>query len=254
MIRSARPKTYVSSASSAFASFAADLAAAVFPVAFALTGRQGALDQAERPHGLAMPEAPADVFDRIGEARTVPAGADRGVRPAAGTLSGVLDAHRQVEPVKYMKDSSGARGLSQRSRAVGAVAQNRHLRVRGHAETAQHAVQLRALPVGLTGHAAEQDQPSIVIADLGRHHLKRPTLVAARRPDMPGIDRHRHRLRRRRRWRRFRPPQALTLEASPNPRGPAADRLVPRWVIADGEELRQEPPGAAIWQPSPHLR
>jgi hypothetical protein len=35
-----------------------------------------------------------------------------GSRPAASALSGVLDAHRQVEPVKYMKDSSGARGLS----------------------------------------------------------------------------------------------------------------------------------------------
>ena len=30
-------------------------------------GRQGAVDQAERPRGLAMPKAPADVFDRIGE-------------------------------------------------------------------------------------------------------------------------------------------------------------------------------------------
>ena len=29
--------------------------------------RQCALDQAERPPGLAMPKAPADVFDRIGE-------------------------------------------------------------------------------------------------------------------------------------------------------------------------------------------
>ena len=29
---------------------------------------------------------------------------------------------------------------------------------------------------------------------------------------------------------------------------------MPRWIIAEGEELGQEPPGAAIWQPSPHLR
>src|ERR1700739_2621702 len=27
-----------------------------------------------------------------------------------------------------------------------------------------------------------------------------------------------------------------------------------RWIIAEGEELGEEPPGAAIWQPSPHLR
>ena len=69
-----------------------------FPLRLRFDDRQGALDQAERPHVLAMPKTPADVFDRIGEARTVPAAAGRGVRPAAGALSGVLDAHRQVEP------------------------------------------------------------------------------------------------------------------------------------------------------------
>src|SRR6202012_1870413 len=130
--------------------------------------RQGALDQAERPPGLAMPKAPADVLDRIGEFGPVPAVADGVGRPAAGALSGVLNAHRQVEPVEYMKDSPGARGLPQRPRAVGAVAQDRHLRVRRHAATAQHAVQLRVLLVCLTGHATEQDRLSIVIADLGR--------------------------------------------------------------------------------------
>jgi len=65
-------------------------------------------------------------------------------------LSGVLNAHRQVEPVNYMKDSSDARGLSQRSRAVGAIAQDRHLRFRRHAKIAKHAVQLRVLLVCLT--------------------------------------------------------------------------------------------------------
>ena len=47
---------------------------------------------------------------------------------------------------------------SQRSRAIGAIAQDRHLRFRRHAKTAQHAVQLRVLLVCLTGHATEQDQ------------------------------------------------------------------------------------------------
>jgi len=47
-----------------------------------------------------MPKAPADVLDRIGKARTVAAGANRGVGPAAGALSGVLNAHCQVESVK----------------------------------------------------------------------------------------------------------------------------------------------------------
>src|ERR1700761_7380701 len=125
-----------------------------------------------------MLQAPAEVLDRIGEARTVLAGTGRGVRPAAGALGGVLNAHRQVEPVEDMKDRSGARGLSQRSRAVCAVAQACHLRIRRHAETTQHAVQLRGLLVGLTGDAAEADQLSIVIADLGGHHLECPALVA----------------------------------------------------------------------------
>ena len=66
--------------------------------------------------------------------------------------------------------------------------------VRRHAETAQHAVQLRVLLVCLAGHATEQDWLAIVIADLGRHNLERPSLVVTRRPDMPGVDRHRHRL------------------------------------------------------------
>lgn len=112
-----------------------------------------------------------------------------------GNPSLALDAVGPSTPtVEYMKDSAAARGLPQRSRAVGAVAQDRHLRVRRHAETAQHAVQLRVLLVCLTGHATEQDRLSIVIADLGRHSLECPALVATRRPDMPGVDRHRHRL------------------------------------------------------------
>ena len=73
-------------------------------------GRQRALAQAERPPGLTMPKAPADVFDRFG-AGAVQAAACRGVRPAAGALSGMLDAYRDVKPVKYMTDGSGARGL-----------------------------------------------------------------------------------------------------------------------------------------------
>ena len=45
-----------------------------------------------------MPKASADVFDRIGEFGPAPAVADGIGRPAAGTLSGVLDAHREVKP------------------------------------------------------------------------------------------------------------------------------------------------------------
>jgi hypothetical protein len=109
-----------------------------------------------------------------------------------------------------MKDSSGARGLSQRSRAVRTVAQDRHLRIRRHAETAQHAVQLRVLLVCLTGHATEQDQLFIVIVDLRRYHLERPALVAMR--------------------------------------GPAPDRLMPWKVSTKREELGRKPPGRAIRQ------
>ncbi len=124
------------------------------------------VDQAERPSGLAMPKAPVDVFDRIRVLGPVPAVTDRVGRPPAGTLIGMLDANRMVKPVEYMINGPDACGLSQRSGTVGAVAQDRHLRFRGHAETGQHAAQLRSLPVGDAGYAAEQDRLSIVIADL----------------------------------------------------------------------------------------
>ena len=127
--------------------------------------RSGALSAAGRPSpssGLVLPPC---LGRSLGEARTVPAVADRGVRPAAGASSGVLDAHRQVEPVESMKDSPGARGLPQRSRAIGAVAQDRHLRVRRHAETAQHAVQLRVLLVCFTGHATQFAKPNCTASE-----------------------------------------------------------------------------------------
>jgi hypothetical protein len=102
------------------------------------------------------------------------------------------------------------------------------------------------LLVCLTGDATEQDRLFIVSADLGRHHLECPALVATRRPDMPGADRHRHRLRRRHRPWRFRPRHGLPFDTGPNPRGAAADRLVPWKVSTEREELGQKPPGAAI--------
>jgi hypothetical protein len=54
-----------------------------------------------------------------------------------------------------MKDSSGVGGLPQSSRAVRAIAQDRHLRIRRYAETGQHTLQLRVLLVRLTGDASD---------------------------------------------------------------------------------------------------
>ncbi len=115
-------------------------------------------------------------------------------------------------------------------------------------------VQLRVLLVCLTGHATEQDRLSIIIADLCCHHLERPALMTTRRPHMPGVDRHGNRFRRCRRPWRFRPRHGLPFDTHPNTRGPASDRLVPWKVSTEREELGQKPPGAAIWQPGPHLR
>jgi len=110
-------------------------------------GWQCPSDQIQCPPGLAMPKAPADVFDRIGEFGPVPAVVDGVGRPATGTLSGVLYGHREVKPVEYMINGPGARGLSQRLWAVGAVAQDRQLGGRGHAETGQHAIQLESIRI-----------------------------------------------------------------------------------------------------------
>jgi len=54
-----------------------------------------------------------------------------------------------------------------------------------------------------------------IIADLGGHHLERPALMTAHRPDVPGVDRHSHSLRRRRRPRRLRPRQGLRSSSAP---------------------------------------
>jgi hypothetical protein len=78
--------------------------------------------------------------------------------------------------------------------------------------------------------------------------------MTARRPDVPGVDRYRHRLRGRYPRRRLCPRQGFAFETHPNLCRPAADRLVPRRVIADREELGEELPGAAVRQPGPQLR
>jgi len=68
---------------------------------------------------LAMPKAPADVFGRIDELGPVLAVTDGVDRPAGGTLSGVLDAHREVIPAGHMINGPCARDLSQRRGAAG---------------------------------------------------------------------------------------------------------------------------------------
>ena len=136
-----------------------------------LDSHQGALDQAERPRGLAMPKASADVFDRIGEPCAVPVGAGRGVRPAACALSGVLDAPVSpggTSPV-HERDGSGPPEIAGRPHRRSGSSPPYPPSCRGPVST-----------------------PC-------RQHLERSAVVATRRPDMLGVDRHRDRFRRRRR-------------------------------------------------------
>ena len=98
-----------------------------------------------------------------------------------------------------MKDSSDARGLSQRSRAIGAIAQDRHLRFRRHAKTAQSIVAARLqaeCPPGnicITRAVRDQirDQPNLSFEELGTLSLKniaRPVEAFVLRPTRVVVD------------------------------------------------------------------
>ncbi len=114
------------------------------------------------------------MFNAVGEVSTFLTLVGRRIRPALDALGNVLDAHGEVEPVQDMADWARARRFAQGTWPHGAVAQDRHWRLRRHPETLQNTAQLVALLVRLGRHAAEHDLLTIVIANVSDKHLERP--------------------------------------------------------------------------------
>jgi hypothetical protein len=139
--------------------------------------RQGVSDEIERPLYLPVPETPTDMLDGVGQAGSFRAVARRGVRPAHGGLSDMLDAHREMKTIEHVMGRADARRLAQRSWPIGAVAQDGDRRSRCGAKAMQHAAQLLLLPISLGRHAAKHDPLAGVVADLSDEDLERAHLI-----------------------------------------------------------------------------
>src|SRR5271166_1517281 len=123
---------------------------------------QGVSDEIERPLYLPVPETSTDMLDRVGQAGGFRAIARRGVRPALGGLSDMLDAHREMKTIEHVMGRADGRRLAQRSWAIGAVAQDVDWRARCGTKAMQHAAQLLLLPISLGRHAAKHNLGNIV--------------------------------------------------------------------------------------------
>jgi hypothetical protein len=113
----------------------------------------------------------------------------------------------------------------------------------------QHVAQLLPLPIRLCRHAAGNDLLAVIVADLGKHHLKPSNSITSDRPHM---GRHRWRAR----WpapppvRRFgSPPPAAPGERHPH--SSPADGLQRGYFI---ERQEQQCPSPPVRKQRPHLR
>src|SRR4051812_23679287 len=218
---------------------------------YALKPGQCLPDEIQGTLHLTVPEAPADVLDRIGQPRLVRALARRISGPSLGRLRHVLDAHGAMKPVQYVAGWTDACRLSERARAISAVAQDGHRRARRRAEAMQHTPQLLLLPVRLGRHAAEDDRPALVAADLGHEDLEGAHLVAAHRPHVAAVNAERDRARRGYRSGRLRGRQCHALEPGANLQSPLP-RGLDRRGIPQGEERLQQRQGTSVRQRGAH--
>ena len=203
-------------------------------------------DEIQRPPDLAMPQTPADPLDGLGEASTSLAISLRGVGPALGRLSDVLNPHREMKPVEHMVSWTRAGGFAERSRTVGTIAQDGDRCRWCRAQPMKHTAQLSRLRNRLRRHAGEHDLLSLIVADLGEENLERAPLVLTSRPHMAAVNGERNRFRRHRRL-GSRPRDGFLLQ-------PGADtkRSLPGRFhglrLAERQKLRQQRPGPAVGQ------
>src|SRR5208337_4995295 len=139
---------------------------------------QGVSDEIERPLYLPVPETPTDMLDGVGQAGSFRAVARRGVRPALGGLSDMLDAQREMKTIEHVMGRPDARCLAQRSWPVGAVAQDGYRRSRCGTKAMQYAAPLLLLPISLGRHTAEHGPLAGVVADLRDEDPERPYPIA----------------------------------------------------------------------------
>src|SRR5271166_5806673 len=212
---------------------------------------QGVSDEIERQLYLPVPETPTDMLDGVGQAGSFRAVARRGVRPALGGLSDMLDAHREMKTIEHVMGRTDARRLAQRSWPIGAVAQDGDRRSRCGTKAMQHAAQLLLLPISLGRHAAKHDPLAGVVADLSDEDLERAYLVAAHRFHVTPVDGERDRpsfARRTRRWRCH----GIAFQSGADAHRSLTDRL-DFWGVPEREELFDQRAGAAVWQQGAHL-
>ena len=81
---------------------------------------QGVSDEIERPLYLSVPATPADMLDGVGQGGSFRAVARRGVRPALGGPSDMLDAHGEMKTIEHVMGRTDARHHRCRLDAVGA--------------------------------------------------------------------------------------------------------------------------------------
>jgi hypothetical protein len=189
------------------------------------------------------------MFNDVGEVSTFLTLVGRRMRPARDALGNVLDSLGEVEPIQDVADWACARRFAQRTWSHGAVAQDRHWRLRRHPETLQNTAQLMALLVRLGWHAAEHDLLTMVIANVSDKRLERTTLIAVRRSDMAAIDGDCHRRCWWRRRRTFRRRQRFSFQPGADVKCSLSDRLHLGHVITEREKLRQKSTCTTIGHP-----
>jgi hypothetical protein len=189
------------------------------------------------------------MFNDVREVSTFRTLVSRRIRPTLDALGNVLDAHGEVKLIQDMAGWACARRFAQGTWSHGAVAQDRHWRLRRHPETLQHAAQLLALLVRLGGHAAEHDLLTNVIANVSDKHLERATLIAVCRSDMAAINRDCHILCWWRRRRAFCRRQRFSLEPGSDVKCSLSDRLHFGHTVTEWEKLSQKPACTTIGHP-----
>jgi hypothetical protein len=102
---------------------------------------------------LTILETPSDPLDRLGEAIASLAISLRGVGPTRGRLSDVVNSHREMKPVQYMINRTGAGGFAERSWTIGTIAQDGYRRSGRRSQSMKHTPQLPSLRSRLCWHA-----------------------------------------------------------------------------------------------------
>jgi hypothetical protein len=135
-----------------------------------------------------VPQTPANPIDDSNEIRTRLVIVRGDFRPAFGRVINMLNAHRKVEPVKYMMSWARTGRFAKRARTFRLIAENRDRGDGCRTQFMKNAAQLVLLRNRLCGHTAENDLLPVVICDLGERYLERAHLIMTNRSYMASIN------------------------------------------------------------------